>query len=395
MQNTMSWRKHWIWMVCGLSLLYILPSHTHAQSSRLYFAKAKNLYRTGLRLVQRQKYTEALIEFETAVAAIKNAIRSTSSQSKKNRYHRVYLGVLFTVGRTYQYNRQWKKAYTSYYNCSKLGASANIQRQIQAQMPKVLPHVMSTLQLRTNPSGTTVLLETSTGFKKRQTPFTISVRPGDITFTMTYPGYKRKRIKLYIPPGARLSKFFSLDGTEATTTRQPPSVDRRPTPVAIKRRSLTTRTYKKPPKPTQSTGVQWLPWTLVGVGVAAIAGGATALYLGQSELSKAKDVSNQGNQFRIDYCTKNPTICDQNNGGPTPGSSEHTTFVQYETDFYKLANDGNTKTLVGWIIIGAGAVASVTGIILLAMPPKKPQPTTSLLGISHALPAIGGPPVSR
>ncbi|TNE50696.1 MAG: PEGA domain-containing protein [Deltaproteobacteria bacterium] len=355
--------RAWMVLLTGLASLFWVGRPV-AQNLGGYKAELRSLYRQGRRLTQRKRYKRAIIKFQTALGLLqrlKSQVQDRESQLSLLKSQSTFLYVL---GRTYEYDRQWYKAFRRYRESLAARPSVKVQRLTQQRLGPLVNTYLVRVVMRVSPAHATVVLRDRSGQVHKGTGSLLAIiQAGRCSLQVTAPGYRSFRRLLTVvqgttvrrrvvlrgqpvrislqtqPTGARVVVLHENQQTYTGTTpwqqNLPPGranvqvrldgyasqserVQLRPGQRVFRRWTLQRRAVLSGnvrPEPSQRRWGKVLGWTSVGVAAASLGAGVALFFVSQQEFSAYEEKRG------------NPNLNDEVLGHYDRGSAMYTTSI--------------------------------------------------------------------
>lgn len=160
------------------------------------------------------------------------------------------------------------------------------------------------------------------------------------------------------------ARLVALERIAATPAEQPIE-EQEPEPEPVAAQEAEAPTEEQPaastaPEEASGTRLNWLPWTLMGSGVALVAGGVTVGYLGVQDEKKLE------------------------NDCPTPAQC-----TLSDSEVEQLKSDGKFKTTLGDALWIPGAVTAAVGLTLLIWKPWNKSDATPRVDVACSSKSCG------
>ncbi len=203
------------------ALLSWMPQTVFAQDREAYERELRTLYAEGKTFAEKQEYKQALIKFKAALGLFDQMkVVSKDDVEKKALFQRRKM-LLYTIGRTYQYDKQWSNAYKYYRDCLKEDPDAKVKQLIQQHLQTIQPHTTGEIEIESAPSQATVQLRDEWGqIITGQTPFKRKVPAGAYALTLQKDGYTPVIKTIQLRNGATLQTQYNLSSARSTFSLQ-------------------------------------------------------------------------------------------------------------------------------------------------------------------------------
>jgi len=203
---------------------------------------------------------------------------------------------------------------------AKRRTALKLMKKLRAEVTKT----HGVLEVQSDPAGALVTIDGSGAGPEgdARAPYRGYAPAGRHTIRLTKPGFQPEERTVAVTPGQVVVVRATLKETPpAPPEPEPGKRVVEPTPPGP------SRAPAPPPAPSST----WPAWTTFGVGLAAVATGATFLVLSQGDASDADAL-------------------DAND-------------VNYQHDFARLSDRAAARSTVGWVFTGVGAAATVGGLV--------------------------------
>ena len=308
-----------VWMSVVLVTVLAVVSPGYAQTSPQQISLIRKLYKSGKRLAIRRRFSRAIDKYIQALMVIRRAERQAPA-TKRQEWKQRRLTMLYIIGRTYHFNRQYPEALRYYRRCLASGPRPRVEKQVKRFLAEVLPKVQVILYLKTTPARSRVTVTTVSGEQRSGlSPFLTQIEPGKIRIRITHKGYRPQVHWLQVRASTRVERLFRLEKEIKL-----PSLPLRTSPR--KMAGASTRTVmKRPPVIRRNAGPplrQVGLWSGVGVGAVGIVAGSVLVGMAASDFQQANSMKGNAN-FKT-------------------------------ADVVALADSGNFKQTMGFVALGVG-----------------------------------------
>ncbi len=263
----------WIWFFfCSFSAVLYQPPSLHANQISL-----ERLYQDGKRLVLRKDYQEALRVFRRVLILMKKQELAQEKPEQREHWQQQRARLLYVIGRTSEYAALWADAYRAYRDCESLKPSDAMREAIRKRIQSLLPRISATLTLHTEPEQASIeLIDAQGRVHQGKSPFTRTLSPGVITFSMKRQGYETRKRRISLEPLQNTKLFLELVPLQTAIKPKPPSSFSWRVPVV---------------------------WLSVGLGIASSAASIALIAVSQQQLAAYDEMrasSNASQTFLLD-----------------------------------------------------------------------------------------------
>lgn len=210
-----------LWSLCFVLLGLWMPNPAQAQERDAYERELRTLYAEGKTFAEKQEYKQALIKFKAALGLFDQMNVVSKKDAEKQALFQRRKMLLYTIGRTYQYDKQWNNAYKYYRDCLKENPEDKVKQLIQKHLQTLQPYITGDIEIESTPSQATVQLRDEWGqVSTGQTPFKLKTPAGAYTLTLQKDGYATITKTLQLRNGATLQTQYSLSSSRTALTLQ-------------------------------------------------------------------------------------------------------------------------------------------------------------------------------
>lgn len=198
-----------------------MPQTVFAQDREAYERELRTLYAEGKTFAEKQEYKQALIKFKAALGLFDQMKAVSKDDAEKKALFQRRKMLLYTIGRTYQYDKQWSNAYKYYRDCLKEDPDVKVKQLIQQHLQTIQPEITGDIEIESTPSPATVQLRDEWGqIITGQTPFKRKVPAGTYAITLQKDGYTPVLKSIQIRHRATLQTQYNLSSARSTFTLQ-------------------------------------------------------------------------------------------------------------------------------------------------------------------------------
>ena len=205
-----------------------------AMAAKHRFAKEKKqvlkLYHHGKKLVIRRSYKKALAKFFQATDLVIKMLSKHPTGQEKKELIQSLANFHYIIGRTFEYRKQWQKAYDAYRQSLALEPKNRIKVLAKNRMSSLLSKVFVMVEIRSTPTDAMLVLQDAKGLRySARTPYIHFLPPGKLQLTLKLAKYQTIEETITLDLGSKLHKRYVLQpvahiGKVIIRTRVPPPV---------------------------------------------------------------------------------------------------------------------------------------------------------------------------
>ncbi|MBU47534.1 MAG: hypothetical protein CL920_02420 [Deltaproteobacteria bacterium] len=204
-------------------LLCVWAPYVMAQSPKAYVQQAKAHFRAGKKLAEQDDYKTSLIHYHKALRAIQFAKTYTKSGQGQERLRRIEVTIVYIVARTYQLDRQYKRAFAFYEKALTLQPSPKIAANSRRYMQALRPYLRARFHITSTPAGARfVILSLQGAIRRGYTPRQLRFQAKTYTIEVKRDGYKTIRERVTFQPGRLLRRHYKLTRAQSDASDTPP-----------------------------------------------------------------------------------------------------------------------------------------------------------------------------